>query len=184
VRCSPRALQSACAAVRLRRRRCQWAVATGTSRAAAAIIRIVAESGRVKNTIRSPWLIATAWRNCCSANGPRMRRWPVRSECRRVASRSRARRRPRECRDLLVADARHELGDLAGMDAVGAGMLLPSNRSGKGANAAERATSRGGGRNLDRAESAVYSRAAFDILMQVETPSSPAGTSRALLSAR
>ncbi len=166
-----RALQSDCAVAAANRR--SQPVRAGLQPPSPGLLR----SGRVKNTVRSPWLIATAWRNCRSANGPRMRRWPVRSECRRVASRSRARRRPRECRDLLVADARHELGDLAGMDAVGAGMLLPSNRSGKGANAAERATSRGGGRNLDRADSAVYSRAAFDILMQVETPSSSADTS-------
>ena len=46
-----------------------------------------------------------------------------------------------------------------------------------GADEAECTTSREGGRNLDSPESAVYSRSAFDALMQIETLSSPADTS-------
>jgi len=40
---------------------------TGSSRASAAMMMSVRDSGRVKNTVMSPWLIVSARRNCCSA---------------------------------------------------------------------------------------------------------------------
>ena len=50
---------------------------------------------------------------------------------------------PHVSRDLLVADARHEFGDLAGMDVVGAGMLCHRTALDEGGrNEAECATSR------------------------------------------
>ena len=41
--------------------------------AAAAIASKAADSGALTNTPKSPWLIASARRICCSANGPRIR---------------------------------------------------------------------------------------------------------------
>ena len=38
-----------------------------------AVTSRASEIGWVKNTEASPWLIASARRNCCSASGPRIR---------------------------------------------------------------------------------------------------------------